>query len=110
MTINPADPAQGGVGRNVDIKLTGCSKVIEGGVVPSDTTVFVQGTYIKSSSEYHVLIGLDTNTADDAPTVHDHLAPHLPEGRQVGGAPLPRRANMLPRSIRGWIRAEVSRG
>ena len=59
VTINPADPTQGGVGPYIDIKLTGCSKVMDGGVVPSRPDVFVQGSYIKSSSEYHVLIGLD---------------------------------------------------
>ena len=68
--INPADPVPGttGVGPNIDVKLTGCSKVIDGGVVPSRTDVFVQGTYVKSASEYHVLIGLkDQNPGDRAP-------------------------------------------
>ncbi len=32
---------------------------MEGGVVPSRPDVFVQGSFIKSSSEYHVLIGLE---------------------------------------------------
>jgi hypothetical protein len=59
VTINPAEPAAGGVGPNIDVKLTGCSKVLDGGVVPSRTDVFVQGTYVKSKAEYHVLIGLD---------------------------------------------------
>ena len=74
VTINPAPPEQGGVGPNVDIKLTGCAKVLEGGVVPSDTNVFVQGTYIKSASEYHVLIG-DTSTDVPQPpfTITSHL-------------------------------------
>ncbi len=58
-TINPADPAAGGVGPYIDVKLTGCSKVIDGGVVPSRTDVYQQGTYVKSPSEYHVLINLD---------------------------------------------------
>jgi hypothetical protein len=56
--INPAD-APAGVGPFIDVKLTGCSKVLDGGVVPSRTDVFVQGTYVKSAGEYHVLIGLD---------------------------------------------------
>ena len=56
--INPAD-APVGLGPFIDVKLTGCSKVIDGGVVPSRTDVFVQGTYVKSASEYHVLIGID---------------------------------------------------
>jgi hypothetical protein len=64
VTINPADATAGGVGPNIDVKLTGCSKVVDGGVVPSRVDVFVQGTYVKSNSEYHVLIGL----RDQAPT------------------------------------------
>jgi hypothetical protein len=55
--INPAPPPAG-VGPNIDVKLTGCAKVLDGGVVPSRTDVFVQGTYVKSNSEYHVLIGI----------------------------------------------------
>jgi hypothetical protein len=65
--INPADPPVG-LGPFIDVKLTGCSKVIDGGVVPSRTDVFVQGTYVKSASEYHVLIGIDADhTTDRAP-------------------------------------------
>ena len=74
--INPADPTQGGVGPNIDIKLTGCSKVMEGGVVPSRPDVFVQGSFIKSSSEYHVLIGLENqpNNPNSTPfTITSHL-------------------------------------
>jgi len=67
VTINPADPAAGGVGPNIDVKLTGCSKVLDGGVVPSRVDVFVQGTYVKSASEYHVLIGLK----DQSPGLRD---------------------------------------
>ena len=55
--INPALPPDG-VGPNVDVKLTGCSKVVDGGVVADNTGVFVQGTYVASKGEYHVLIGL----------------------------------------------------
>lgn len=64
-TINPAPPPTG-TGAFVDVKLTGCSKVVDGGVVPSDTNVYVQGSYVKSRSEYHVLIGLD-DAAQAAP-------------------------------------------
>ena len=74
VTINPADPSQGGVGPNIDIKLTGCSKVMEGGVVPSRPDVFVQGSFIKSSSEYHVLIGLE-NQAQVTPSPHPSRSP-----------------------------------
>ena len=46
----PRRPDPGGVGPNIDIKLTGCSKVMDGGVVPSRPDVFIQGSFIKSSS------------------------------------------------------------
>ena len=66
--INPADPTAGGVGPYVDVKLTGCSKVIDGGVVPSRFDVYQQGTYVKRPSEYHVLINLDNEAlANRAP-------------------------------------------
>ncbi len=59
-TINPADVSAGGLGPYIDIGLTGCSKVVDGGVVPKQTNdVFVQGSYVESPSEYHVLIGID---------------------------------------------------
>jgi ABC-type transport system substrate-binding protein len=64
-TINPADVAAGGVGPYIDVKLTGCSKVIDGGVVASRLDVYVQGSYVKSPSEYHVLIGLDNERLGD---------------------------------------------
>lgn len=63
--INPADVSAGGVGPYIDVKLTGCSKVIDGGVVPSRLDVYVQGTYVASPSEYHVLIGLDKESLID---------------------------------------------
>ena len=75
VTINPADPSVGGIGPNIDINLRGCSKVMEGGVVPSRPDVFVQGSFIKSSTEYHVLIGLkDQAPGDRTPfTITSHL-------------------------------------
>ncbi len=60
-TINPAPPPAG-IGPNVDVKLTGCSKVIDGGVVPSRFDVYQQGSYVKSKGEYHVLISVDSET------------------------------------------------
>ena len=56
--------------------------------------VFVQGTYVANAGEYHVLIGLEDQDAAGRNThpVHDHLAPDLPQGRQVArptGAPRP---------------------
>ena len=58
-TINPADPAAGGVGPYVDLTLKGCKKVVDGGVFPDSTDVYIQGSYVESPSKYHVLIGLD---------------------------------------------------
>lgn len=63
--INPADVAAGGVGPYIDVKLTGCSKVIDGGVVPSRLDVYMQGTYVANRSEYHVLLGLDEDNLGD---------------------------------------------
>ena len=63
-TINPAPAEAGGVGPYVDVKLTGCAKVIDGGVVPVNRfDVYQQGTYVKSPGEYHVLIAVDHETA-----------------------------------------------
>jgi hypothetical protein len=66
-TINPADePA--GLSPYVDIKLTGCSRVIDGGIVPTDTTnVYLQGSYVRNSRQYHVLIALDDAAAAESP-------------------------------------------
>lgn len=63
-TVDPADPPAG-VGPYVDVGLTGCSKVIDGNVVPSRGDVYVQGGYVESRSEYHVLIGLDKDSLGD---------------------------------------------
>ena len=66
-TINTADPAEGGVGPYIDLALTGCSKVIDGGVKPRNLDVYVQGSYPESKSKYHVLIGLDDTAAGTTP-------------------------------------------
>ena len=58
-TINPADPAAGGIGPYIDVKLQGCAKVVDGGVNPSRFDVYQQGSYVASPSEYHVLLALD---------------------------------------------------
>jgi hypothetical protein len=64
--INPADPSAGGFGPNIDVKLTGCSKVVEGGVVVTNRLdVYVQGSYVRSKGEYHVRIALDQNNLAD---------------------------------------------
>ena len=68
-TINPAEASAGGVGPFIDVKLTGCTKVIDGGVVPSRFDVYQQGTYIAhpkdGPAEYHVLIAVDNETKGD---------------------------------------------
>ncbi|HEY8000497.1 MAG: hypothetical protein ACHQJ5_10600 [Vicinamibacteria bacterium] len=68
-TINPADPAAGGLGPYVDVRLKGCSKVLGGGVVPLSTDVFIQGSYVESPSKFHVLLGLDDAAAAASPRV-----------------------------------------
>lgn len=66
-TIDPAD-APVGLSPYIDIKLTGCSKVIDGGIVPTDTTnVYQQGSYVQNSKQYHVLIALDDAAAAASP-------------------------------------------
>ena len=65
VTINPADPAAGGVGAFIDVKLTGCKKVIDGGVVPSRFDVYSQGTYVANPAEYHALIAIDKESLGD---------------------------------------------
>lgn len=72
-TVDPAI-----VGRWVDVRLFAerCDRrvrVIDGGVRPLDTDVYQQGSYIASSHEYHVLIGLD----DDAPLEPYQITSHL---------------------------------
>ena len=63
--INPADPAAGWVGPYVDLALRGCSKVIDGNVVPSRLDVYSQGTYVASPNEYHALIAIDEESLGD---------------------------------------------
>ena len=60
-----ADPAAGGVGPYVDLALRGCSKVIDGNVVPSRLDVYSQGTYVASPNEYHALIAIDEESLGD---------------------------------------------
>jgi hypothetical protein len=63
--INPADPAAGGVGPYVDVRLTGCKKVVDGNVVPDRLDVYSQGTYVESPSIYHALIAIDEESLGD---------------------------------------------
>jgi hypothetical protein len=46
----------------LDIKLTGCRKVVDGGVLTQDDAnhdIYVQGSYVANPGEYHVRIGFD---------------------------------------------------
>jgi hypothetical protein len=43
----------------LDIKLTGCRKVIDGGILTQDHDIYVQGSYVANPGEYHVRIGFD---------------------------------------------------
>ena len=43
----------------IDIKITGCRKVIDGGVLTQNHDVYVQGSYVENPGEYHVRIGFD---------------------------------------------------
>jgi hypothetical protein len=43
----------------LDIKLTGCRKVVDGRILTQDHDIYVQGSYVASPGEYHVRIGFD---------------------------------------------------
>ena len=43
----------------LDIKLTGCRKVVDGGILTQDHDIYVQGSDVASPGEYHVRIGFD---------------------------------------------------
>jgi hypothetical protein len=63
-------------GPNIDIRLLRCpdrSRVIDGGVFPSDPSVVQQGSYIPSRREYHVLIGFPEGAAVQSFTLSSHL-------------------------------------
>jgi hypothetical protein len=56
------------LGPYVDLALSGCAKVVNGGVFPrANTDVYVQGSYTAAPNEYHVLIGLDDAAAGTSP-------------------------------------------
>ena len=73
-TINPAPPPAG-VGPYIDVKLTGCAKVIDGGVAPDAVPIYQQGSYVVNKNEYHVLLAVNEESKDgQAPfTVTSHL-------------------------------------
>jgi hypothetical protein len=43
----------------LDIKLTGCRKVVDGGILTQNHDIYVQGSYVANPGEYHVRIGFD---------------------------------------------------
>ncbi len=60
----------------LDIKLTGCRKVIDGGILTQDHDIFVQGSYVENPGEYHVRIGFDDAAVAAGPhpfTITSHL-------------------------------------
>jgi hypothetical protein len=60
----------------LDIKLTGCRKVVDGGILTQDHDIYVQGSYVASPGEYHVRIGFDDNAVAagvHAFTITSHL-------------------------------------
>lgn len=61
----------------LDIKLTGCSKVIDGGVLPQNTNVYVQGTFVQDPGEYHVLIGFDDEAIANGQVAPFTITSHL---------------------------------
>jgi len=70
----PVDVAT--TGRYIDVRLSKCpgnSRVIEGGVVPENTDVYEQGSYLESNKIYHVLIGFD----DAATPANFNVSSHL---------------------------------
>ena len=60
----------------LDIKLTGCRKVVDGGILTQDHDIYVQGSYVANPGEYHVRIGFDDNAVAagvHAFTITSHL-------------------------------------
>jgi hypothetical protein len=54
------DPASPEIGTPyIDIKITGCRKVVDGGVSTQDHDIYVQGSFVANPGEYHVQIGFD---------------------------------------------------
>lgn len=65
-TVNTDPAAPGGTGPYIDFELTAprrlCPRVINGGVDPGTLDLFQQGTYVQNGN-FHVLMGLDDNSA-----------------------------------------------
>ena len=59
----------------LDIKLTGCRKVIDGGIATQDQDIFVQGSDVEPPGIYHVRIGFDDSAASTPHpfTITSHL-------------------------------------
>jgi hypothetical protein len=60
----------------IDVRLSRCpgkSRVVEGGVLPDNTNVYEQGSYLEGTKTYHVLLGFD----DTGPVVNFNFTAHL---------------------------------
>lgn len=67
-------------GPYVDIRLFSCpgnSRVIGGGVVPSNTNIYQQGSYVPDRSEYHVLLGYDDEAVTGGTATSFTVTSHL---------------------------------
>ncbi len=80
LTGGPSTVDTAATGPYVDVRLFSCpgtSRVIGGGVVPSNTNVFQQGSYTPNSSEYHVLLGYDDEAIDAGGATSFTITSHL---------------------------------
>jgi len=80
LTGGPSTVDTAATGPYVDVRLFSCpgtSRVIGGGVVPSNTNVFQQGTYTPNSSEYHVLLGYDDEAINAGGATSFTITSHL---------------------------------
>ncbi len=67
-------------GPYVDVRLFSCpgtSRVIGGGVVPSNTNVYQQGSYTPNPSEYHILLGYDDEAIASGGATSFTITSHL---------------------------------
>jgi hypothetical protein len=63
-------------GAFIDVRLSRCpgnSRVVEGGVLPDNTNVYEQGSYLEDTKSYHVLLAFD----DSGPVVNFNFTAHL---------------------------------
>ena len=80
LTGDPSTVDTAATGPYVDVRLFSCpgtSRVIGGGVVPSNTNVFQQGSYTPNAREYHVLLGYDDETINAGGATSFTITSHL---------------------------------